>query len=62
MDRSDWNKPLPERLAPPTYWPAMLALGVMLVLLGPVTSLAISAVGLGLSITALIGWIGELTR
>jgi hypothetical protein len=40
----------------------MLALGVMLVVLGPVTSLAISAVGMGLSITALIGWIGEIMR
>ncbi len=62
MDKSNWNKPLPERLATPTYWPAMLALGMTLALLGLVTSLGISAVGVALAITALIGWIGELAR
>ncbi len=60
MDKTDWTKPLPEHLARPTYWPAMLALGVTLTLLGLVTSLAISAVGLGLCVTGLIGWIREL--
>ena len=58
--RERWSTPLPERLARPTYWPAMLALGMTLALLGPVTSLAISVVGLGLAGAALIGWIGEL--
>jgi hypothetical protein len=57
-----WRRPLPEALARPTYWPAMLALGMTLALLGPVTSLAITVVGLGLAIAALIGWIGEMVR
>jgi hypothetical protein len=53
---------MPEKLARPTYWPAMLALGMTLALLGPVTSLAISVVGIGLAIAALIGWIGEIVH
>jgi hypothetical protein len=61
-DKERWNRPLPEALARPTYWPAMLALGITLALLGPVTSLAISVVGLGFAIAALVGWIGELVR
>ena len=61
-DQLDWNKPLPEQLARPTYWPAMLALGMTLALLGPVTSLAITVVGFALAIAALIGWIGELIQ
>jgi len=60
--KEGWSTPLPERLAEPTYWPATLALGLTLALLGPVTSLAISVVGLGLAAAALIGWIGELVR
>jgi hypothetical protein len=61
-DMQDWNRPLPEALARPTYWPAMLALGMTLALLGPVTSLAISVVGVGLAIAALVGWVGELVQ
>jgi len=57
-----WSRPLPETLARPTYWPAMLALGMTLALLGPVTSMAITVVGAGLAVAALVGWIGELVR
>ncbi len=56
-----WTEPRPERVAEPTYWPAMLALGMTLALLGPVTSMAIAVVGAGLAVAALIGWIGELS-
>jgi hypothetical protein len=59
---NDWSKPLPEHLPRPTYWPAMLALGTTLALLGPVTLMVITVVGLGLAFVALIGWIGELTH
>jgi len=61
-DKREWSRPLPETLARPTYWPAMLALGMTLALLGPVTSMAITVVGAGLAVTALVGWIGELVR
>ena len=61
-EKQGGNRPLPEALARPTYWPAMLALGMTLTLLGPVTSLAISVVGLGLAIAALIGWIGGIVH
>jgi hypothetical protein len=40
----------------------MLALAMTLALLGPVTSLAVSVVGLALAIAALIGWIGEVVQ
>lgn len=55
-----WSKPRPEGLPRPTYWPAMLALGMTLALLGPVTLMAVTVVGLGMAVVALIGWIGEL--
>ncbi|HUA86245.1 MAG TPA: hypothetical protein VMB85_20455 [Bryobacteraceae bacterium] len=62
IDRSDWTEPLPRRLARPTYWPSMLALSVTLALLGPVTSMAITGVGVLLAAAALSGWIGEIGR
>lgn len=61
-DKEGWIRPMPKTLARPTYWPAMLALGMTLALLGPVTSLAITVVGVGLAIAALIGWIGGIVH
>jgi len=60
--REGWSDPLPERLARPTYWPSLLALGMTLALLGPVTLMAVTIVGLGLAVVALIGWIGDLKQ
>jgi hypothetical protein len=59
---ANWRRPLPEKLAAPTYWPAMLALAITFMLLGPVTAMAVSVVGLGLAAVALAGWIGEIER
>jgi hypothetical protein len=56
----DWKLPLPERLARPTYSPAVLALAAALALLGPVTDMAISVISFGLGAVALIGWISEI--
>lgn len=55
-----WKKPLPARAPRPTYWPAILALGVTLTLLGPVTVLTVGLVGLAFVVAALIGWTGEI--
>lgn len=55
----NWRKPLPEEIARPSYWPALLALGMMLALLGPVTSMIVTGAGLILGAISLIGWAGE---
>lgn len=57
-----WARPLPERAARPTYWPAALALGAVFTLWGPVTTYIVSAVGIALGVVALVGWIGEARR
>jgi len=61
-DQLDWNRPLPEHLAQPTYWPAMLAFGMTLALLGPVTSMWMTVVGLVFAGFALAGWIGDIVN
>jgi hypothetical protein len=60
--RAGWKKPLPDRLARPTYWPATLGFGITLALLGPVTLMVMTGVGLALSLVAIIGWIGEIVH
>jgi hypothetical protein len=46
----------------PTYWPVVLAAGVVFLAWGIVTTFAISIIGLALLGLALGGWIGELRR
>lgn len=60
QDMKGWTKPEQEKLPEPTWWPAALALGIVLLLWGIVASYAVSVVGLGLSITALAGWTGDI--
>jgi hypothetical protein len=47
-------------LPSPTYWPAVLALGITFLAWGIVTSFLIAGVGLLLFVVALGGWIGDL--
>jgi hypothetical protein len=58
--RPDWER-LPAAYLPrPTYWPVVLAFGVVLLAWGVVTTLAITVIGLVLLALGLGGWIGEL--
>ena len=54
------RKPLPERIARPTYWPPLLALAMTLALLGPVTAPLVGVAGLIFVAVALAGWVGDL--
>lgn len=50
-----------EHLNTPTYsyWPVLLALAVLLIATGVVSTLAVSVFGLFLLFTAIIGWTWE---
>ncbi len=56
----DWSTPKPVTLPQLTYWPMILAAGVVFLAWGVVTSYIISLLGALLLCIALIGWIGEL--
>ncbi|MCA1667578.1 MAG: cytochrome c oxidase subunit 4 [Thermomicrobia bacterium] len=59
-DHPDWE-PLPAAHLPrPTYWPVVLAVGVMFLAWGIVTTIAISIIGVILLALGIGGWIGEL--
>jgi hypothetical protein len=55
-----WSKPQGGHIPEPTYMPLVLALGVVCMLWGIVTTYLISLVGLGLFVIGISGWIGEL--
>jgi hypothetical protein len=55
-----WTVPQPEILPRPTWWPAVFALGSILVLWGLITTLIITGVGAILFLASAAGWIREL--
>lgn len=62
---SDSEKPYkaqPQRLPEPTYWPFMLALGIVVLLWGILTNIIVSAVGLVVFVIALAGWLNDLYK
>ncbi len=57
-----WTPPQGGHIPEPTYMPVVMALGVMCLLWGIITTYLISLVGLVLFVVALWGWIGGLRR
>jgi hypothetical protein len=55
-----WNLPRPAHLPHPTYWPAVLAMGIVFFAWGLVTNPVVTAVGVIIFFVALLGWIGEM--
>lgn len=55
-----WQTRQPETLPSPTYWPIVMAAGIVFILWGTVTTFIISLVGLVMFAVALAGWIGDL--
>ena len=52
----------PQEMPVPTYWPVVLAFGVLFVFWGLITSFYITGVGLIISAVAIAGWIIELNH
>ncbi len=55
MNKEEPNTPNPVY----SYWPILLALGILLISVGIVSMLVISVIGVLLLLTAVIGWIWE---
>jgi hypothetical protein len=58
--RPGWTRLHPETAPQPTFWPAALALGTVLLLWGLVTSPVVTAVGLVLLAASIAGWLGKM--
>jgi hypothetical protein len=55
-----WHEPLPEKIPEPTYWPFLMAFGIVLVFWGLVSTWIISLAGVIIFAASLAGWIGDL--
>lgn len=51
-----------EHLPGPSFWPALLAVGVAMSLIGVITKLVVVIVGLIILVVALGGWIRDARR
>jgi len=60
QDKESWIEPRPQNIPRPTYSPAVLALAIVCLLWGMVTTYLISLLGAIFFILGLAGWIGEL--
>jgi hypothetical protein len=59
VHREGWT-PLPaEPLPRPTYWPAVLATGIMMLLWGSISSPILTVAGAAVFVVAVLGWIKE---
>ncbi len=61
-DKRESTPAKPEKLPEPTFWPITLAVGVVFLFWGLITSLIISGLGLVVVGIAIAGWIGELAN
>ena len=57
--RPGWSRARPEHIPRPTYWPAVVGLGITFALWGFLTIWIVGIVGLFLLGIGLAGWIGE---
>lgn len=60
VEHPDWETLPTAHLPRPTYWPVVLAVGIVFLAWGIVTTIAITVIGLALLALGLGGWIGEL--
>jgi hypothetical protein len=58
--RPGWTTVPPEKMPEPTFWPAALALGTVLLLWGIVTSFVVGMVGFILLVFSIAGWLQEM--
>jgi len=56
----NWNRPKPEAVTEPTWWPSLLALGATFMAWGLITSFIVLLIGLATFAVSLAGWIGEI--
>lgn len=62
MTKKNTHKAQPEELPKPTYWPFFLALGVVLIFWGILTSWIVTGIGFILFGIAITGWITEIYK
>lgn len=58
--RPGWNRPAPEVVPRPTYWPMVFGLGITFFMWGLISNLFVLGLGIFLLMVGLVGWILDL--
>ena len=55
-----WSRPKPEKIPPPTYWPAVFGLGLTFVMWGVISNIFLLCFGLIITTIGLVYWVLDL--
>ena len=55
-----WSRPKPEKIPPPTYWPAVFAFGLMFIMWGLISNIFLFCFGFIVAVIALVYWVLDL--
>ncbi len=58
--RPGWSRPRPAKIPRPTYWPAVVGLGITLTFWGMISTIFVGATGVVFLIIGITGWVWEL--
>ena len=58
--RPGWSRPRPNKIPRPTYWPAVVGLGITLTFWGMISTIFLGATGVVFLIIGVTGWVWEL--
>ena len=55
-----WSRPKPEKIPPPTYWPAVFGLGLTFIMWGIISNIFLLCFGLIITAIGLVYWVLDL--
>jgi hypothetical protein len=55
-----WSRPKPEKIPPPTYWPAVFGLGLTFIMWGVISNIFLLCFGLIITAIGLVYWVLDL--
>jgi len=55
-----WSRPKPEKIPPPTYWPAVFGFGLTFIMWGIISNIYLLCFGLIVAIIGLVYWVLDL--
>lgn len=55
-----WSRPKPEKIPPPTYWPAVFGLGLTFIMWGIISNIFLLCFGLIVTAIGLVYWVLDL--
>jgi hypothetical protein len=55
-----WSQPKPEKIPPPTYWPAVFGLGLTFIMWGVISNIFLLCFGLIITTIGLVYWVLDL--